>query len=40
MIRVDRDGNQRVKDVRRDASALPAAEAVLREVQFTPALRG
>ena len=39
MILEDRDGTQHVQEIRRDASALPAAEAVLRDVPFTPALR-
>lgn len=39
MILEERDGSQRVREVRRAASALPAAQAVLRDVQFAPALR-
>ena len=35
----ERDGSERVKNIRRDPSAEPAAAAVLRDVQFTPALR-
>jgi hypothetical protein len=39
MILEERDGTRRVQDVRRDASAVPSAVAMLREVQFSPALR-
>jgi hypothetical protein len=39
MILEEPDGTQRVHEVRRAASAVPAAQAVLRDVQFAPALR-
>jgi hypothetical protein len=39
MILQERDGSERVHEVRRDPSVAPAAEAVLREIQFTPAMR-
>ena len=39
MVLRDRDGSERMHDIRRDLSVAPATEAVLREVQFTPAMR-
>jgi hypothetical protein len=39
MILQERDGSERLHEIRRDPSAATAAEAVLREVQFTPAMR-
>lgn len=39
MILQERDGSERLHEVRRDPSVAPAAEAVLREIQFTPAMR-
>lgn len=39
MVLRERDGTERMHEVRRDLSVAPAAEAVLREVQFTPAMR-
>jgi len=39
MILEEPDGTRRVREVRRAASAFPAAQAVLRDVRFTPALR-
>lgn len=39
MILEEPDGTQRVQEIRRAASAVPAAQAVLRDVQFAPALR-
>ena len=39
MVLREQDGNERMHEIRRNLSVAPAAEAVLREVQFTPALR-
>lgn len=39
MVLRKRDGSERMHETRRDLSVAPAAEAVLREVQFTPAIR-
>jgi hypothetical protein len=35
----ERNGSERLREIRRDPNVAPAAEAALREVQFTPALR-
>jgi len=40
MVLRERDGSERMHEVRRDVGVAPAAEAVLRDVQFTPAMRG
>jgi hypothetical protein len=39
MMLRERDGSERMNEIRRDLSVAPAAEAVLRDVQFTPAMR-
>lgn len=39
MVLRNRDGSERMHEIRRDPGVFPAAEAVLRDVQFTPAMR-
>lgn len=39
MVLRERDGRERMHEVRRDPGVFPAAEAVLRDVQFKPAMR-
>lgn len=38
MVLRERDGSERMHEIRRDLSVAPAAEAVLRDVRFTPAM--